>query len=433
MKYIFITCTTLLTSLFLFPFELKAFPGMNSKKLLAAIGLIWFLINLGKGRSGRLNRDMVILSLFAVGVSLAGLIAVTCNETNDYTYATYITSMWVWLGAAYVVVNVIRLVHGSASVWLAGNYFIAVCVFQCVMALWIDSSTELKQNIDAVVEQGQDFLNAYNVKRLYGIGASLDVAGSRFATVLVLLAFFLISMENTRFRKFMLFYLLAFVFIAVVGNMIARTTTVGLMLAIIYLFYKSDIWRLELSEESRKLWLCLGAVLLVTIPLCVYFYRYNVDFRNNLRFAFEGFFSLVEKGEWQVSSNEKLQRMYVFPDNLKTWLIGDGYFNNPYYTDPYFTGRFKGGYYMGTDVGYLRFIFYFGLIGLSAMTAVICKACLICRNRFEVWKEPFLLFLLVNLLVWFKVSTDIFLIFALFLMVNQDENDKYNRQIALES
>ena len=36
-----------------------------------------------------------------------------------------------------------------------------------------------------------------------------------------------------------------------------------------------------------------------------------------------------------------------------------------------------------------------------------------------------------NLLVWFKVSTDIFLIFALFLMVNQDENDAYNRKISI--
>lgn len=163
---------------------------MNSKKFLAAVGLVWFFIYLGKYRTGRFSKDMVILSLLAGGVSMAGLIAVTYNETPDYVYATYISSMWVWLGAAYVVVNIIRLVHGSASIWLVGNYFIVVCVIQCVMALWIDSSVELKQAIDSVIEQGQDFLNSYKVERLYGIGASLDVAGSRFAAALVLLAFF---------------------------------------------------------------------------------------------------------------------------------------------------------------------------------------------------------------------------------------------------
>ena len=430
-KYISTICVTVLMSLFLFPIELKAFPGMNSKKFLAAVGLVWFFINLGKYRTGRFSKDMVILSLLAVFVSLAGLIAETYKETPDYAYATYISSMWVLLGAAYVVVHSIRLVHGSASIWLAGNYFIAVCLIQCIMALWIDSSIELKQAVDSVIEQGQDFLNSHNVERLYGIGASLDVAGSRFAAALVLLAFFLLSMEQTRFRSWMFFYILAFVFIAVVGNMIARTTTVGLLLAIGYLLYKSDIWRLKLSAESRKLWLYLGGVLLLAISLCVYLYQQDAIFRSNLRFAFEGFFSLIEKGEWQVSSNEKLETMYVFPDNLKTWLIGDGYFDNPYYADPYFTGRFVGGYYMGTDVGYLRFIFYSGLVGLAAITAVLWKACLICRSRFNTEKELFVLFLLVNLLVWFKVSTDIFLIFALFLMVNQDENDAYNRKISI--
>lgn len=211
----------------------------------------------------------------------------------------------------------------------------------------------------------------------------------------------------------MFFYILAFVFIAVVGNMIARTTTVGLLLAIGYLLYKSDIWRLKLSAESRKLWLYLGGVLLLAISLCVYLYQQDAIFRSNLRFAFEGFFSLIEKENGRYHPM-KIETMYVFPDNLKTWLIGDGYFDNPYYADPYFTGRFVGGYYMGTDVGYLRFIFYSGLVGLAAITAVLWKACLICRSRFNTEKELFVLFLLVNLLVWFKVSTDIFLILLYF-------------------
>ena len=99
MKYISTIGTIALMSLFLFPIELKAFPGMNSKKFLAAVGLVWFFIYLGKYRTGRFSKDMVILSLLAGGVSMAGLIAVTYNETPDYAYVTYISSMWVWLGA----------------------------------------------------------------------------------------------------------------------------------------------------------------------------------------------------------------------------------------------------------------------------------------------------------------------------------------------
>ena len=46
--------------------------------------------------------------------------------------------------------------------------------------------------------------------------------------------------------------------------------------------------------------------------------------------------------------------MYIFPENIKTWIIGDGFWANP-------SGS---GYYMHTDVGYLRLIYYFGLVGL---------------------------------------------------------------------
>ena len=38
--------------------------------------------------------------------------------------------------------------------------------------------------------------------------------------------------------------------------------------------------------------------------------------------------------------------------------------------------------------------------------------------------------LAVNYIVWMKVSTDIFLVFALFLCVGQEENDDYDRMIA---
>lgn len=38
-------------------------------------------------------------------------------------------------------------------------------------------------------------------------------------------------------------------------------------------------------------------------------------------------------------------------------MIGDGYFENPR-TDPYYIGYQWKGFYMGTDVGYLRFLFF---------------------------------------------------------------------------
>ena len=151
-------------------------------------------------------------------------------------------------------------------------------------------------------------------------------------------------------------------------------------------------------------------------------------------FAFEGFFSLFETGKWEVGSNEKLMSMYVFPESLKTWMIGDGYIVNPITIDPYYTGDIYDGYYMGTDVGYLRFIFYFGLIGLIAFSVFIYKSYVVCCKRFVDYKDLFLLLLMLNFIVWLKVSTDIFLIFALFLMMpKNEERCTNNPYIALET
>lgn len=110
--------------------------------------------------------------------------------------------------------------------------------------------------------------------------------------------------------------------------------------------------------------------------------------------------------------------MYVFPDNTKTWIIGDGYFANPGATDQYYTGRMRTDFYMGTDVGYLRFIFYFGALGLIAFISFFGNATRLCIKRLKETKYMFVLFLILNLVVWFKVATDIFVVFAPFLCLS---------------
>ena len=116
--------------------------------------------------------------------------------------------------------------------------------------------------------------------------------------------------------------------------------------------------------------------------------------------------------------------MLVFPETLKTWIIGDGYAANPDYIDPYYIGQSYHGFYKGTDIGYIRFIFYFGLIGAFAMIAFICKVAFTCARRFPSYKLMFLMMLAINLIGWLKVSTDIFLVFAPFLCISASEEEE---------
>lgn len=78
---------------------------------------------------------------------------------------------------------------------------------------------------------------------------------------------------------------------------------------------------------------------------------------------------------------------------------------------------------MGTDVGYLRFIFYFGVIGLLAFSYFIIKVGQLCMKKSPSIKPLLLMLLLVNFIIWFKVSTDIFLVFALFFCIDEEKQE----------
>ena len=71
-----------------------------------------------------------------------------------------------------------------------------------------------------------------------------------------------------------------------------------------------------------------------------------------INWVFELFINYMDGNGFTSESTNELQNMIVFPDNLKTWLLGDGLA---------FTST--NGFYMNTDIGYLRSLFYWGIIG----------------------------------------------------------------------
>lgn len=430
LKIVGIIITGILTSLFLFPFQVTGLPG-NTKMFLAVGGLVVLGVELAKGQSATIDKNISTLSIIAIAVSFIGLVSVICNNTSDYAYATYIMSMWVWLGAAYFIVKMMQAVHGRLDVQIICNYLIAVCVMQCFASIMIDRYPSFREVVDKYVQQGQEFLkHTVGVRRKYGIGANLDVAGSRFSAVLIMAAFLIPKANESKNTILALLYFLCFLFISVQGNAIARTTTVGMLIGavVIVIYYLSSFAR---PSDKRGYFVPLGiVVILFLISVVTYLYNTDEQFYEDMRFGFEGFFSLAEQGEWAVSSNDRLKTMYVWPDNYKTWIIGDGYFSNPVDTDSYFVGEVTGGYYKGTDAGYLRFIYYFGLLGLLAFSVFMCYAAKICMDAFKNYKWMFLLMLAANFIVWFKVSTDLFVVFAPFLTLSAVKQlDEKSKQI----
>ena len=420
MRFLIILLTGIITSLFLFPFEFMFLPGINTKMMLAVLGIMIFVWNGVRSKNGIvLSTEFFTASIIACIFSLVSFYSVTYNNTDDYAYSTYVLSMWVWLLGAYATCSIIAQAHGYVSLKLLVNYLVGVCVVQCILALLIDNNFAIKFWVDSLVVTHAENMDALN--RLYGIGASLDVAGTRFAAVLVMIAVLLSHDEDIRSnRKQIAIYVLLFIVISVIGSMIARTTNIGIILGLLYLVYKSGIFKKRIMSTNIRLWRVLTIVSIALIVICIYLYNHVPAAQKLLFFAFEGLINWINTGEWRTASTDILKQMWVYPESIKTWIIGDGYFLSP--TKP--------GFYMGTDVGYLRFIFYCGLMGLSVFTLFFIYLSGACYVRFPRERNLFLLLLVLEFLIWAKVATDIFLIYALFIcipMVQMHTNNQFRK------
>lgn len=393
--------------------------------ILAGLALPCIAFQLATQRDAFINKDFLIICLFTVPISLFSLLSNVYNNTNDFSFNFYFVSIFVWMAAGFLVTSMIKLVHKKLSVQFLADYLIGVCCLQCILALCMEYIPALKDTIDGMMTGTEAFMGDAG-DRMHGLGCALDVAGGRFAAILVIIA---ILLTKTQSKIKIWFYIISFLIILVIGNMIGRTATIGGALSILYWIY--DGLKRNPSENGFYEYLLTG--LCIIIPIIIILYFTNPVFYERFRFGFEGFFSLIETGRWETNSNDiLLNHMLVFPDNMKTWLIGDGYGANPSENDPYYTGKEYHGFYMGTDIGYLRFIFFFGIFGMFSMIALFICFWRTCCNRFNKLKDIATMLLILNLIIWFKATSDLLPIFAILLCISETDQDSYESQLLID-
>ena len=409
-KIILYVLGILIVDLALFPVELTALPGMNLKMLLAAVGVICFGYNSVKNRSMEISRTLFGLMIISGLMSLTAYASTTINNTTDYVLAIYIISMLVWFFSAYAACLAIKRIHGRIDIPTIGMYLVAVCVMQCILALVIDTVPAFAQFVDRYFFS--EYIKTAELRmmhRIYGIGAALDIAGIRFAGSLIILSEIILEFQrDDKKKKYIIWLWILFSFIFVIGNMVSRTTIIGGAIGLANYFFRSVGKNMTVRKEA----FLLPVILVMAVIVFAYFGRNNSMFYQHLRFGFEGFFNLVENGEWSTHSTDILQTMYRWPSELKTWIIGDGLM------------EVDGHFYMFTDVGYIRFIYYFGTIGLSFFIMLYVFALMEGVKMSREHAIMFGLLFCLNMIVWFKVATDTFIIFA--FLLNTCELSKNN-------
>lgn len=395
---------------FFFPFGPPFFPSsLNTKQVIGVLGILAFLFRCIRTRAVTMQRNVLISALIAIVFSIWCYFCITANGTDDTTYAEYWVSFAVWLGGAYGVVSMLKAYHGSCNLQRLTNYLAVVCVAQCFIALAIDNSPVFSHFVDNYISSGNEFCKERG--RLYGVGCSLDPAGIKFSAVLLLISHQICSNREVSSNKGSLWwYLIMYAIIVVLGNMIARTTTVGAVMGLVYMLVSFGIVRRGVltGRQLRFLGIFLSAVTIAAI-VSVMLYRTNAEFRYNMRFGFEGFFNFFETGEFRTDSTDKLNtQMWIWPADTRSWLIGTGLFGNFVYS---------------TDIGYCRFILYCGLIGMAIFSAFFIYNGLSVVKKFRNFSFMSIMLISLTFVIWIKVATDIFLINALLFCIDGDPEE----------
>lgn len=427
-----VSIITILTSFFFFPFFFTFLPSVNTKMILAALGLITFVIDRSNNHTQFFENKLFRISIGALGVSFCSFLSMTINNTPDNSYLSYIISMWVWLFAAYFCVYLMRQVHGEVSVETIGYYLVAVALLQCTLGMLINYFPFINNAVNSIVT-GEKYMIGIE-GRIHGIGCALDVGGGRLGAILIILAYVILQSIKRQKAWWVFTGLLgSFFYILVIGNMIGRTTTVGAAIAIAYLIFSLCSDRKIEVTSIRSFLSIAGLVVIIGVIICVGLYNVSPEMHKLLRFGFEAFFNYFEHGNFETNSTNMLSEGMIFPDNFRTWIIGDGYMASGS-NDPYYVGPADYGFYMNTDAGYSRFIFYFGLIGLSSFILFFIIVCNECIKGIEKNRLLFIAILILGLSIWIKVSTDIFLVFAPFLCINDvKESDDINTNGYIET
>lgn len=402
----------LVTSFYLFPISFTFLPyALNSKILVGVFGIAAFLFDSITKRAGEVSRSTIGATLLAAVFSVWCLYSVTVAGTYEMDYASYIVSFFTWMAGAYGVYAALRIGYGEVNIGLLIRYLAIVGVFQCISAVLIDNNPAFSDLVDRVVA-GNEYYREH--RRMYGIGAALDPAGIRFSVILVMIAHQFSTDPVVHARGlYQATDLIAFTIITIIGVVISRTTMAGASLGLAYMIL--SLVRLRqggfITLRMMRIFIVFLLVFVLLILLGIYLFRTNATFEGYLRFGFEAFFNWAETGEFRTNSTDELSKMWVWPTDTRTWIIGRGTY-----------GVFEN----DTDIGYCNFIFYCGMIGLTLFSIFFLYVHLTLNRKYRKFGITSLLLVALTFIIWLKVTTDIFFIDALLMCIpgNKEEEEE---------
>jgi len=328
--------------------------------------------------------------------------------------------------SAYFISFLFKKIYEKISFNLVANYIITVIFCQVILAALLFISPSFKNLLFSMLslsDLDKMLINETGEFRLIGFGSYFFGAGITNSFALILITIIL-KKRKFNFNKFFL-YISVFFLILIIGIMMSRTTIIGGSISILIALHKSKFMKFKIGD---KLIYLFKSILIFSILISSIIWILPSRLKDNLslamNFGFELAINYFESGELESASTDRLKEMYdVYPTSIKTYIIGDGHYIDPQNPESY---------YKHIDVGYLRLLYYFGIIGLLSYFVFQIVAIKLINDKLErkyvsLFTSSVLLLLILNL----KGFTDIFFLFYLFYFVNLKSVDDNRKLIKL--
>lgn len=389
-----------------------SFLAFSTTVIFGIFGFLWFgLLVLQDKISFTINKHMMRFLILLFSVGSVSMVSLAINSTRDIKFISYVFSSLAIIFASYFVIKILKKMKYELSFESIGRLIINVIFIQSIIAFSMFLIPELKEfllGLEKLTADQYERVNALFEFRIFGLGASKTfMAGIYNGFGLMLMAIFF-RMYKFSFKQLFIFSF-KFLLIFLVGMMMARTTLVGALLAISIILMPKDFKATISMVKKRFLFITLAFIVPIVIILLLMNFSstFAMTFGRAIEYGFEMFVNYFAYGSFETDSTNELKTLYVFPTEIKTYIIGDGYWAHP--TD-------IGQYYMNTDVGYLRLIYYFGIVGL--LTYLSMQMYLIVRayKSFNIGAEIYLFVVAYLLVLNLKGFTDLLFIHILFVM-----------------
>lgn len=373
---------------YVYPILFNGIP-VSTRIIFSFIGFTFFVYDIISLKKMLVTCDDGYIYSVLFLIFLLSLTSIFINDTADFEFVKYPISFIAILFSASALLRLFKWLNICFDRIFLMKAFILVVFIQSFIALLMYVSPDFYTfftSIQKISMYESERMVSFSEFRFIGFGSQYFGAGIIHGLALILLAYLtrIGEYDNKTFKVVALF-----IFIFAIGVGMARTTFIGLGIAILLIFIPNRcLFFIDWKLVKRNLMLLLSFFVVfisLLIVVSLFFPQLISAAKPVIDFAFELFLNYFDSGVLTSASTSHLETMYIFPTNIHTYFIGDG----RYYVD-------DGLYYMGTDVGYLRLLFYFGCFGVFLFIAL--QYCLL-RSAFKSIKSGHLLLIFIFIYV----------------------------------